>query len=175
MSDQATAAPGVQLDSTLVSGFHERAEHCPEVFRSRHGGWVACNHASHKTDAQGNVFTAEERLARIYRDKIPVALQSYALAEEEAVAKPVTRGNAHTATKKRPGKEPRPCTCGCGEMTKGGRFIPGHDAKMRGRLIRAAQNESLELADRKQALADLREHKWEAAIPDAVKELVDNG
>lgn len=27
------------------------------------------------------------------------------------------------------GKTPQKCLCGCGEMTKGGRFRPGHDAK----------------------------------------------
>lgn len=27
-------------------------------------------------------------------------------------------------------KNARPCECGCGEMTKGGRFRPGHDARM---------------------------------------------
>lgn len=24
---------------------------------------------------------------------------------------------------------PKPCACGCGGMTKGGVFLPGHDAK----------------------------------------------
>lgn len=24
-----------------------------------------------------------------------------------------------------------PCACGCGQATKGGRFLPGHDAKLR--------------------------------------------
>lgn len=26
-------------------------------------------------------------------------------------------------------KQPQPCGCGCGGMTKGGRFLPGHDAR----------------------------------------------
>lgn len=26
------------------------------------------------------------------------------------------------------------CACGCGEITAGGTFRPGHDAKLRGRL-----------------------------------------
>jgi hypothetical protein len=30
-------------------------------------------------------------------------------------------------------KEPRACECGCGEMTKGGRFRPGHDSRMHGK------------------------------------------
>ena len=34
---------------------------------------------------------------------------------------------------------PRECACGCGGMTKGGRFLPGHDAKRKGSLIRAVR------------------------------------
>lgn len=29
------------------------------------------------------------------------------------------------------------CLCGCGSVTKGGKFAPGHDARLKGRLIRA--------------------------------------
>ncbi len=25
---------------------------------------------------------------------------------------------------------PKACGCGCGEMTRGGKFIPGHDSKL---------------------------------------------
>jgi hypothetical protein len=32
-------------------------------------------------------------------------------------------------------KGPRPCACGCGEMTKGGVFRPGHDARVAYRLL----------------------------------------
>jgi hypothetical protein len=31
--------------------------------------------------------------------------------------------------------QPRACECGCGGITAGGMFCPGHDAKMRSRLI----------------------------------------
>jgi hypothetical protein len=31
-------------------------------------------------------------------------------------------------------KEPRNCLCGCGGQTKGGRFIPGHDARFHSRI-----------------------------------------
>ena len=34
-------------------------------------------------------------------------------------------------------KIPKPCSCGCGEMTKGGRFIPGHDAKLLSAIIQS--------------------------------------
>ena len=29
----------------------------------------------------------------------------------------------------KPGRGPKPCKCGCGGMTKGGMYKPGHDAK----------------------------------------------
>lgn len=34
-------------------------------------------------------------------------------------------------------KDPRECSCGCGGMTGGGLFQPGHDAKLRSRLLSA--------------------------------------
>jgi hypothetical protein len=32
--------------------------------------------------------------------------------------------------------KPKECACGCGELTRGGEFLPGHDARFRGRLLR---------------------------------------
>jgi hypothetical protein len=31
---------------------------------------------------------------------------------------------------------PRDCKCGCREMTRGGEFRPGHDAKLRGKFLK---------------------------------------
>lgn len=31
---------------------------------------------------------------------------------------------------------PKPCECGCGDETRGGRFIPGHDSKLKAWMIR---------------------------------------
>lgn len=39
-------------------------------------------------------------------------------------------------------KEPQACLCGCGGLTKGGRFIPGHDARYHSR-IRALEAQGL--------------------------------
>lgn len=40
-----------------------------------------------------------------------------------------TRANLPTLTKlPRKAKAPRPCECGCAVPTRGGRFLPGHDA-----------------------------------------------
>ena len=33
--------------------------------------------------------------------------------------------------------EPKACACGCGELTRGGDFLPGHDARYRGRMLKA--------------------------------------
>lgn len=30
------------------------------------------------------------------------------------------------------------CECGCGDRTKGGKFLPGHDQKLRAEIERAA-------------------------------------
>lgn len=39
--------------------------------------------------------------------------------------------------KPKPAKE---CECGCGGQTKGGRFIPGHDARLHGWALRVERN-----------------------------------
>lgn len=46
------------------------------------------------------------------------------------------------------------CECGCGEITNGGRFRPGHDAKLKSRLIKEA------LAGGKRAVAKLEALGW---------------
>jgi hypothetical protein len=33
--------------------------------------------------------------------------------------------------------EPKPCACGCEELTRGGDFLPGHDQRFRGAMLRA--------------------------------------
>jgi hypothetical protein len=34
--------------------------------------------------------------------------------------------------------EPRKCICGCGGLTKGGSFLPGHDARYKSHLVKEA-------------------------------------
>src|SRR5687767_11246181 len=40
--------------------------------------------------------------------------------------------------------DPKECCCGCGELTRGGDFLPGHDARFRGQMLKAidARDES---------------------------------
>lgn len=33
--------------------------------------------------------------------------------------------------------DPKPCGCGCGDQTRGGDFLPGHDARYRGQMLNA--------------------------------------
>lgn len=53
---------------------------------------------------------------------------------------------------------PTTCLCGCGTATKGGRFNPGHDAKLKYRLISEA------LAGKKRAEKELEKFGWLAHL-----------
>lgn len=50
----------------------------------------------------------------------------------------------------------RDCECGCGGTTRGGRFLPGHDAKLKGALLRQAFAEGGNGA----AMAELTRRDW---------------
>jgi hypothetical protein len=51
---------------------------------------------------------------------------------------------------------PKECECGCGGMTRGGKFIPGHDSKMKSRLLQELSN-----PETRQAAADtMIERGW---------------
>ena len=58
--------------------------------------------------------------------------------------------------------EPKPCADGCGAMTRGGDFLPGHDARHKGRLLTAARSGDAA------ARAELLERGW------ATEESIDN-
>lgn len=40
---------------------------------------------------------------------------------------------------------PQPCGCGCGEMTKGGKFVQGHDAKVYRAILQTIGGDVLDL------------------------------
>lgn len=56
--------------------------------------------------------------------------------------------------KHQPTKTKPECECGCGGATKGGRFLPGHDAKLKKALVAAA------LSGSKRAEAKLEKLGW---------------
>jgi len=57
-------------------------------------------------------------------------------------------------------RQPRKCECGCGGMTKGGRFLPGHDAKLKGCWLKTMRDESELPAVRAAALIRLVGRGW---------------
>lgn len=66
-----------------------------------------------------------------------------ARAEAQAQARMEARRMAEAPKVKkerapRVAKEPQECGCGCGGMTKGGRFLPGHDARFHAAEKKAA-------------------------------------
>lgn len=54
----------------------------------------------------------------------------------------------------KPAQEPRKCGCGCGGMTRGGEFLPGHDMRLKSRLKKAAAEGN------EKAKAELRQRGW---------------
>lgn len=108
--------------------------HCPN---QRHGG-------------NGRMFAPGEWVVGTpveYRGPSPATAAQVAEATERAAAH---RAAAEAARADRPkparverapraAKEPKECLCGCGGMTKGGRFLPGHDARYHARMKAAAK------------------------------------
>lgn len=61
--------------------------------------------------------------------------------------------------RKRRAKVGQPCQCGCGGVTKGGKFLPGHDAKLAAkvRMLRAAREKGEPVHESLQAVAAMGE------------------
>lgn len=65
------------------------------------------------------------------QDAVGFAMNSVEYTEELQEAASPRRVRSRTSKN----RTPRECECGCGGMTGGGRFIPGHDSKMKSRLL----------------------------------------
>lgn len=68
-------------------------------------------------------------------------------------------------------KEPQDCLCECGEKTLGGKFRPGHDAKLKSVLIKGAKSEKERVAGK--ARARLEELGWGNFIPKPADEVAE--
>lgn len=97
-------------------------------------GWYDPSKVGTPTEAQ------IERQARAdqSRDEAEAARASKNTRQKESRRTMAT--DATEITKPRKAKDPQNCTCGCGGQTKGGRFIPGHDARYHARM-RTLENE----------------------------------
>jgi hypothetical protein len=51
------------------------------------------------------------------------------------------------------------CECGCGGTTRGGRFLPGHDAKLKSQLL-AKSRTGRTTRSRQSAQGELRKRGW---------------
>ena len=54
------------------------------------------------------------------------------------------------------------CLCGCGDVTKGGRFLPGHDARYKSALVNKARGGGRAADAAKRRLVEMG---WEKYIP----------
>jgi hypothetical protein len=86
-------------------------------------------------------------------DKEQVAGLLAALSEEDrAEVLAPYRPQPKPRTKK--AKEPAECWCGCGNLTSGGRFCPGHDARLKSALLKAYRTDE-GLTPEQQQVVDL--------------------
>lgn len=111
------------------------------------------------------------------------------------------RKTTHVPHPKSEAKQPKTrtfpdCTCGCGGKTRGGLFLPGHDARLRGQLVKCIRGEKghevvvsvggpLECVDKMvrlgwarfvpeaEYLALLQEHGFDGAITEEMDKVLD--
>lgn len=108
---------------------------CPN---NRHGGNGAFFARSSTTEGWVQVTTGEG--SGLTESQIRKMAAAQASAESDAAAEATVNGKRKPKAEKAAApraaaksKDPRACECGCGENTKGGRFRPGHDAKLHSR------------------------------------------
>jgi hypothetical protein len=88
-----------------------------------------------------------------------------ALAADAEAKRAMAIGKDEAATKQaEPQAQTAPnaghtCLCGCGSPTKG-RFVPGHDARLKSRLINTVLDPKSHVEDRKDAEAELGTLGW---------------
>ena len=82
------------------------------------------------TDPSPDTKTANARLAQVAKAK----------SREAAANSPAVKGlpalPKMPRSTVRKAKPARPCECGCAQPTKGGRFLPGHDARLHAWTLR---------------------------------------
>ena len=77
--------------------------------------------ASYRAELEGRITLQQAK--ELGRDRRPDDISEASDGQEEPRKTP------------REGRTPRPYLCSCGGMTKGGRFLPGHDARLRSELV----------------------------------------
>ncbi|HEY4364480.1 MAG TPA: hypothetical protein VGN17_26175 [Bryobacteraceae bacterium] len=87
-------------------------------------------------------------------------------ASRHASASKKAAGPSKTPKKRTAALSGLKCCCGCGETTKKGRnFLPGHDMRLKGMLIRGKV--SKEAIERQASVAFLQEPRWRDLLKEA--------
>lgn len=93
---------------------------------------------------RNDCLAEQERSAQ----KNPAYLRIREVREAHGMDRKIRRGTSTPGDPEKPSRAPRsaatgkPCTCGCGETTGGGRFRPGHDSKYLTKLVESAGDEA---------------------------------
>lgn len=132
-------APIVTRESPYVKGKYLKQGHCGGPIGSEYhsgrcsviswhkqsGTWMLCACDCHEqTEDQLRALALE------YTTKNNEGRQRMTATKSRKKSTPAR------TKKTSPAREVRSCLCECGDTTKGGRFLPGHDAKLKGRMQR---------------------------------------
>jgi hypothetical protein len=106
-------------------------------------GVLWCSHSQH--GGNGRFYRNAEVMHGTYNPTVKstavaeyeIKVATVAAVNEELRKVKMTEPKTTKPAKTRKAKEPRECKCGCGEMTKGGLFRPGHDARYHAALAKA--------------------------------------
>ena len=102
----------------------------------------------HQTERGARIALAKEQISQeSYEAVLAGALtlaEAKELGREGDPGAPTSRGG-HEEGRKTPreGRTLRRCLCSCGGTTRGGRFLPGHDARLYGELKRNLEKDPL--------------------------------
>jgi hypothetical protein len=93
-----------------------------------------------RTKRAANMALAKKQISQVSYEAILAGTLTLAEARKIEREGPHDTGQAsggHEEGRKtlREGRTPRHCMCSCGGTTKGGRFLPGHDTKLRSELV----------------------------------------
>ena len=107
-------------------------------------GVIWCSHSEH--GGNGRFYRDQEVKTGTFNPAAPRVKSEWQIeqdikaATQAAVREQLKESKVATKEPKpkapRKAKEPIACKCGCGEMTKGGRFRPGHDARYHSALAK---------------------------------------
>jgi len=122
---------------------HGDGDYCPVEGHGRmyvlKNGRQWCPHSDHNSTGREHkmAFTPKDGTSAL--DKEPTPIRAAAKAPKPEKAKTTTPRVAKADKAPRAAKTPQECTCGCKGMTKGGRFLPGHDARYHAAQKREAE------------------------------------